>query len=78
MFRKHFTREVYKVCSSYWLWTNEITGYYMKPVWQCQIPIQASGTADNEVQFVSQSVNIVLLVGNHKLATANQTTWIDT
>ena len=34
--------------------------------------------ADNEVQFVSQSVNRLSLVGDHKLATANQTPWIDT
>ena len=53
MFRKHFTREVYKVCNSYWLWTNEITGigYYMKPVSDSHSSTWNRILADNEVQL---------------------------
>ena len=50
----------------------------MKPVSDSHSSIWNRIIADNEVQFVSQPVNRLSFVGNHKLATANQTPWIDT
>ena len=44
-------------------------GYYMKPVSDSHSSIWNRILADNEVQFVSQLVNRISLVGNHKLAT---------
>ena len=64
MFRKHFTREVYKVCSSYWLWTNEITGYgLLYEVSDSHSSIWNKILADNEVQFVSQSASEQTFIG---------------
>ena len=68
----------YAVLTGYGPMRLLVMGYYMKPVSDSHSSIWNRILADHEVQFVSQSVNRLSLVGNHKLATANQTPWIDT
>ena len=68
----------YEVLTGYGPMRLLVMGYYMKPVSDSHSSTWNRILADNEVQFVSQSVNRLSLVGNHKLATANQTPWSDT
>ena len=80
MFRKHLLEKCirYAVLTGYGPMRLLVMGYYMKPVSDSHSGIWNRILADHEVQFVSQSVNRLSLVGNHKLATANQAPWIDT
>ena len=68
----------YAVVTGYGPMRLLVMGYYMKPVSDSHSSIWNRILADHEVQFVSQSVNRLSSVGNHKLVTANQTPWIDT
>ena len=68
----------YAVLTGYGPMRLLVMGYYMKPVSDSHSSIWNRILADNEVQFVSQSVNRLSLVGDHKLGAANQTPWIDT
>ena len=68
----------YAVLTGYGPMRLLVMGYYMKPVSDSHSSIWNRILADHEVQFVSQSVNRISLVGDHKLGTTNQTPWIDT
>ena len=65
----------YAVLTGYGPMRLLVMGYYMKPVLDSHSSIWNRIIADNEVQFVSQSVNRISLVGDHKLGTANLTLW---